>query len=49
MDVAFVGRTAYVMVSLVGDPFFGGTEKDGIYGIDGSGNQLLRETSLDDE
>ncbi len=34
MDIAFVGRTAYVLVSLVG-PDVGGTAVDGIYRIDG--------------
>jgi hypothetical protein len=34
MDVAFVGRTAYVLVTLVG-PDVGGSDVDGIYRIDG--------------
>ena len=34
MDIAFLGRTAYVLVSLVG-PDVGGTSVDGIYRIDG--------------
>jgi hypothetical protein len=34
MDVAFLGRTAYVLVTLV-DPGVGGSSVDGIYRIDG--------------
>ena len=34
MDVAFLGRTAYVLVSLV-DPGLGGQDVDGIYRVDG--------------
>jgi hypothetical protein len=34
MDVAFLGRTAYVLVSLV-DPGLGGIDIDGIYRVDG--------------
>ncbi len=39
IDVAFIGRTAYVLVTLVGDPLLGGSDKDGIYRVnsDGSG------------
>ena len=36
MDVAFIGSTAYALVSIVSDPFFGlATPPDGIYRIDG--------------
>jgi hypothetical protein len=36
MDVAFIGHTAYALVSVVSDPFFGpGGPPDGIYRIDG--------------
>jgi hypothetical protein len=41
MDVAFIGRTAYVLVSLVGDPAFGGAEKDGIYRVNRDGTVEL--------
>jgi hypothetical protein len=34
MDVAFIGKTAYVLVTLVG-PDVGGSDVDGIYRIDG--------------
>jgi sugar lactone lactonase YvrE len=34
MDIAFLGRTAYVLVSLV-DPGVGGSDVDGIYRVDG--------------
>jgi sugar lactone lactonase YvrE len=34
MDVAFIGETAYVLVTLVG-PDVGGSDKDGIYRVDG--------------
>jgi len=34
MDVAFIGHTAYALVTLV-DPFFGGSDVDGIYRVDG--------------
>jgi hypothetical protein len=34
-DVAFLDDTAYVLVTLVGDPLFQGTEVDGIYRVDG--------------
>jgi sugar lactone lactonase YvrE len=34
MDVAFIGRTAYVLVTLVGSDV-GGSDKDGIYRVDG--------------
>jgi hypothetical protein len=34
MDVAFLGRTAYVLVTLV-DPAVGGSSVDGIYRVDG--------------
>jgi hypothetical protein len=34
MDIAFLGRTAYVLVSLVG-PDVGGTSVEGIYRVDG--------------
>lgn len=35
MDVAFIGGTAYVLVTVVSDPLLGGTDADGIYRIDG--------------
>jgi len=36
MDVAFIGSTAYALVSIVSDPLFGlATPPDGIYRIDG--------------
>jgi sugar lactone lactonase YvrE len=35
MDVAFIGHTAYALVTLVGDPDWGGSDIDGIYRIDG--------------
>lgn len=41
MDVAFVGDTAYVLVSLVGEPLFGGSDKDGIYRINRDGSATL--------
>lgn len=41
MDVVFVGNTAYVLVSLVGDPLFGGSGKDGIYRINADGTHTL--------
>jgi len=34
MDIAFIGRTAYVLVTLVG-PDVGGSDVDGIYRVDG--------------
>jgi len=34
-DVVFLDGTAYVLVSLVGDPLFGGLYTDGIYRVDG--------------
>jgi hypothetical protein len=34
MDIAFIGKTAYVLVTLV-DPDVGGTNVDGIYRVDG--------------
>jgi sugar lactone lactonase YvrE len=37
IDVAFQGTTMYVLVSLVGDPLFGGVEKDGVYKIEDDG------------
>ncbi len=45
MDVAFIGRTAYVLVSLVGDPLFNGgsqgSQKDGIYRVNPDGSVEL--------
>ena len=35
MDVAFVGNTAYAIVTVVSDPLLGGNAPDGIYRIDG--------------
>jgi hypothetical protein len=35
MDVAFIGNTAYALVTVVSDPLLGGTAPDGIYRIDG--------------
>jgi sugar lactone lactonase YvrE len=35
MDVAFIGNTAYALVTVVSDPLLGGTDPDGIYRIDG--------------
>ena len=35
VDVAFLGRTAYVLVTLV-DPAYGGNDVDGIYRVDGA-------------
>jgi hypothetical protein len=35
MDVAFIGNTAYALVTVVSDPLLGGTAADGIYRIDG--------------
>jgi hypothetical protein len=35
MDVAFIGDTAYALVTVVSDPLLGGTDPDGIYRIDG--------------
>lgn len=35
MDVAFVGNTAYALVTVVSDPLLGGSAPDGIYRIDG--------------
>jgi hypothetical protein len=40
IDVAFVGTTAYVLVSLV-DSTVGGNQKDGIYRVDGKNNSTL--------
>jgi hypothetical protein len=39
-DVAFIGQTAYVLVTLVG-PDVGGTTTSGIYRVDGSGRLTL--------
>lgn len=38
IDVEFIGRTAYVLVTLVGDPLFGRDDKDGIYRVNGDGS-----------
>jgi hypothetical protein len=35
MDVAFIGNTAYALVTVVSDPLLGGNAADGIYRIDG--------------
>jgi hypothetical protein len=35
MDVAFIGNTAYALVTVVSDPLLGGTAPDGIYRING--------------
>jgi hypothetical protein len=35
MDVAFIENTAYALITLVGDPDWGGSDIDGIYRIDG--------------
>src|SRR5262245_38848339 len=35
MDVAFLGNTAYALVTVVSDPLLGGSAPDGIYRIDG--------------
>jgi sugar lactone lactonase YvrE len=35
MDVAFIGHTAYALVTVVSDPLLGGSAPDGIYRIDG--------------
>jgi hypothetical protein len=35
MDVAFIGETAYALVTLVGDPLIGGNDIDGVYRVDG--------------
>ncbi len=35
MDVAFIGETAYALVTLVGDPAVGGHDVAGIYRVDG--------------
>jgi len=35
MDVAFIGNTAYALVTVVSDPLLGGSAPDGIYRIDG--------------
>jgi sugar lactone lactonase YvrE len=35
MDVAFIGATAYALVTVVSDPLLGGSDADGIYRIDG--------------
>jgi hypothetical protein len=35
MDVAFIGDTAYALVTVVSDPLLGGSAPDGIYRIDG--------------
>lgn len=40
MDIAFVGRTAYVLVTLV-DASVGGSAEDGIYRVSGDGNIKL--------
>lgn len=40
MDVAFLGRTAYALVTMV-SPDLGGTAADGIYRIDGNGATTL--------
>jgi len=36
-DVAFIGSTAYALVTLVGPPFVAGSAVDGIYRYDGNG------------
>jgi sugar lactone lactonase YvrE len=36
MDVAFVGHTAYALVTVVSDPLLGGSAPDGVYRIDGA-------------
>lgn len=41
MDVAFVGRTAYALVSLVDEHAFGGTSISGIYRIDDSDSSTV--------
>jgi hypothetical protein len=42
IDVAFIGRTAYALVTLVSDPLFGGPPGlDGIYRIDRNGSPTL--------
>jgi sugar lactone lactonase YvrE len=41
IDIAFHGDTAYVLVSLVSDPLFGGNEIDGIYRIDDDGSYTI--------
>ncbi len=42
IDVAFIGRTAYVLVTLVSDPLFGAPAGlDGIYRIDHGGSATL--------
>ena len=41
MDVAFIGHTAYALVTVVSDPLLGGTAADGIYRIDGPHNCSL--------
>jgi len=41
IDVAFIGKTAFVLVTLVGDPLFRGTEKDGIYRVNHNGSSTL--------
>ena len=41
MDVAFIGQTAYALVTLVSDPLFGGDDIDGIYRIDGPNNSTV--------
>ena len=42
IDVAFIRRTAYVLVTLISDPLFGGPlGLDGIYRIDRQGNPTL--------
>ena len=41
MDVAFIGHTAYALVTVVSDPLLGGADADGIYRIDGAHNCSL--------
>jgi hypothetical protein len=42
IDVAFIGRTAYALVTLVSDPLFGGAPGlDGIYRMDRNGSPTL--------
>lgn len=41
IDVAFIGKTPYVLVTLVGDPLFGGNRLDGIYRIENRRNYSL--------
>ena len=41
IDVAFLDNTAYVLVTLTNDPFFGGNEPAGIYRVDSSDSVTL--------